>query len=96
MSGGAIVGIVFACLFGGALLGLFLGFILPDPHRSSETKDVMRLGMGLLATMTALVLSLLIASTKSSYDTKRSELDADGREYRCARPGLGALRPGGQ
>ena len=74
MSGGAIVGIVFACLFGGALLGLFLGFILPESHRSSETKDVMRLGMGLLATMTALVLSLLIASTKNSYDTKRSEL----------------------
>jgi len=65
---------VFACVFGGALLGLFLRSALPDHHRSSESKDVVKLGMGLLATMAALVLSLLIASAKGSYDAQSSEI----------------------
>ncbi len=46
MSAGAIAGIVFACVFGGALFGLFLGFILPHHHRSSESKDVVNSGWG--------------------------------------------------
>ena len=66
--------IVFACVFGGALLGMFLRTALPEHHLSTDSKDVVKLGMGLLATMAALVLSLLIASAKSSYDTQRSEL----------------------
>ena len=74
MSAMATGGIVFACVFGGALLGLFLRSILPDHHRSSESRDVVKLGMGLLATMAALVLGLLIASAKGSYDTQRFEL----------------------
>src|SRR5215467_14588094 len=53
--------IVFACVFGGALVGLVLRGLLPEPHLSTESKDVVKLGMGLLATMAALVLSLLIA-----------------------------------
>jgi len=74
MSAMATGGIVFACVFGGAVLGLLLRRVLPDHHRSSDSKDVVKLGMGLLATMAALVLSLLIASAKGSYDTQRSEL----------------------
>src|SRR5262245_35571609 len=65
---------VFACLFGGALLGMVLRGLLPDPHLSSESKDVVKGAMALLATMSALVLSLLIASAKSSYDTQSSEV----------------------
>src|SRR5262249_19613062 len=67
-------GIVFVCVFGGALLGLLLRSVLPDHHRSSDSKDVVKLGMGLLATMAALVLSLLISSAKSSYDSQSSEV----------------------
>src|SRR5262245_9908843 len=74
MSSIATGGIVFACLLGGALLGLFLRSILPDHHRSSESKDVVKLGTGLLATMAALVLSLLIASAKGSYDAQSNEI----------------------
>ena len=66
--------IVFACAFGGVLLGMVLRAALPEHHLSTDSKDVVKLGMGLLATMAALVLSLLIASAKSSYDTQRSEL----------------------
>ena len=74
MSAMAIGGCVFACVFGGALLGMALRGLLPDGHLSADSKDVVRLGMGLLATMAALVLSLLIASAKGSYDTQRNEV----------------------
>jgi len=70
----AISGIVFACVFGGALLGMFLRAVLPAQHLSPESQDVVKLGMGLIATMAALVLGLLIASTKSAYDSQSSEL----------------------
>jgi hypothetical protein len=72
MSSLAVAGIVFACTFGGALLGLFLRTILPDPHLSSDSKDVIKMGTGLIATMSALVLGLLIASAKTTLDAQRS------------------------
>lgn len=62
--------IVFACAFGGALFGMFLQVVLPEQHLSEGTKDVIKLGMGLIATMTALVIGLMIATAKSSYDTQ--------------------------
>lgn len=64
--------IVFAGVFGGALLGLRLRAKLPDPHLSADTKDVVKLSMGLVATMTALILGLLVASAKGGYDTQKS------------------------
>jgi len=67
--------IVLACVFGGALLGMLLRGLLPAPHLSDESKDVVRLGTGLVATMAALVLGLLVASAKGSYDTQRNGLD---------------------
>src|SRR5262249_11456481 len=62
------------CIFGGALFGLFLHRVLPEHHRSKETQDVVKLGMGMVASMAALVLGLLVASAKGAYDTRRSEL----------------------
>jgi hypothetical protein len=70
----AISCIVFACVFTGGLLGLVLARVLPAHHLRAESKDVVKLGMGLVGTMAALVLGLLVASTKGSYDTQRSEL----------------------
>jgi hypothetical protein len=74
MSPLAIAGVVFGCVFGGALLGMFLRTRLPPHHLSPETKDLVKLGVGLIGTMSALVLGLLVASAKGSYDTQRSEL----------------------
>ena len=62
------------CIFGGALIGMALRRILPEHHLSTDSKDVIKLAMGLTATMSALVLALLIASAKSSYDAQRNEL----------------------
>jgi hypothetical protein len=74
MSAIATASIVFVCVFGGAMLGLILRAALPQHHLSSDTKDVVKLGMGLVGTMTALLLGLLVASAKSSYDTEKSGL----------------------
>ena len=66
--------IVFACVFGGALLGVMLRSVLPQHHLVDASKDIVRLGMGLVATMAALVLGLLVASAKSSYDAQSNDV----------------------
>jgi len=62
--------ITFACISVGALLGMFL----PGHHLSTDDKDVVRLGTGLIGTIAALVLGLLIASAKGSYDTQSTQI----------------------
>lgn len=66
--------IMFACVFGGALLGMFLRSTLPEDHLSADSKNVLNLVMGLIATMSALVLGLLVATAQSSYSTRSSEV----------------------
>jgi outer membrane protein TolC len=51
----------------GALFGMLLRRVLPKDHLDNESKDVVKLGMGLVATLAALVLGLLVASAKSQY-----------------------------
>lgn len=69
MSPLAISLIAFGCIFGGMLLGMFLRGVLPEHHLSEDSKDVVKLGTGMIAMLTALVLGLLIASAKGSFDT---------------------------
>jgi len=70
----AIGWIVFALVFGSALLAMYVHSSLPQEHVSSDSKDVVKLGVALVATMSALVLSLLVASAKSAFDTRSSQL----------------------
>ena len=74
MNSTVIALLAFAGILGAVFLGMRLRTALPDQHLSTETKETVRLGMGLIATMTALLLGLLIASAKGSYDTQRSEV----------------------
>jgi hypothetical protein len=66
--------IVFACVLGGAIFGIFLRNKLPEHHLSGASKDVVRLGTGLIGTIAALVLGLLIASANSTYQTQNSQV----------------------
>jgi len=66
--------IVFACIFAGALAGIALRRGLPHSHLTGDSKDSLRLGMGLVGTMAALLLSLLVASAKSSYDAQSAQV----------------------
>lgn len=67
-----VAGIVFVCCFGGAIAGILLRKRLPEGHLSPESKDAIKLGMGLIATTTALVLGLVVASTKAELDSQRT------------------------
>jgi len=58
----------------GAWGGVYRSRVLPKHHLDSETREAVRIGVGLIATMAALVLGLLLASAKSSYDTKSQEI----------------------
>jgi len=66
--------IVLACVFGAALIGMFLRAVLPEQHLSADSKDTVRLGIGVISTMAALVLGLLVASAKNFYDAQSNEL----------------------
>ena len=68
--------IISACLIGVVLLGMRLRRWLPDNQMTPDTKDTVKLAMGLVATMTALLLGLLVSSAKSAYDTTRDEVIA--------------------
>ena len=72
----AVASIVLGCSFGSALVGMVLHVKLPDTHLDADSRDVVKLVMGLIATMAALVLGLLIASANTSYDRQSSELRA--------------------
>jgi hypothetical protein len=65
--------LAFACGFGGAVAGMGLARILPRHHLEGESRDVIRLAMATVATMTALVLGLMIAAAKGSFDERASE-----------------------
>jgi hypothetical protein len=66
--------IAFACVFGSALLGLYVRTLLPEHHLSDDSIGVIKLATGLIATMAALVLGLLISSAKNSFDTVNGEV----------------------
>lgn len=66
--------IVLACVFGGALLGMFLRAALPEHHLSAESKDTVKLSMAVIGTMAAIVLGMLIASAQGSFRQQRSEI----------------------
>jgi hypothetical protein len=63
-----IASLSFLCIFGGALSGLFFQRFVPSHHLSKESQDSVKLGAGLIATMAALILGLLVSSSKGTYD----------------------------
>jgi hypothetical protein len=71
----------FACLFLGALTGMFLQNFLPKHHLTPESKDIVKLGAALIATMAALVLGLLVSSAKSSFDSVNTGLTQSGAKF---------------
>src|SRR5271155_3579237 len=66
--------IIFVLMLGGIIVGALLRSILPQHHLSKDSQDTVRLGVGLIATMSALVVGLLIAAAKSSYDTQSGQI----------------------
>jgi hypothetical protein len=74
-----LVGLLaFGCTFGASLLAILFHMRLPAAHLESDSKDAVKLVMGLIATLTALVLGLLISSAHSAYDAQEAELQQLG------------------
>ena len=86
--------IVFACVLGGAFLGMFLRNMLPANHLSEATKDVVKLGTGLIGTIAALVLGLLIASANSTFETQSGQVQQLTSNIVVLDPNPSAVRAG--
>ena len=61
--------VVAAFVFAGGIGGLYLHRLVPEEHLSAKTQDVVRLGTGMLSVLASLVLGLLVATAKASFDT---------------------------
>ncbi len=73
------IGLISAgCIFGGVLLGVLLQKVLPEHHLDTASKDTVKVGAGMLATLTALVLGLLVSSAKSSFDAMNAGIAQTG------------------
>ena len=72
MKSGWIFLISFVALTAGVALGMILRNRLPKQHLDAA-KEVVRLGAGFLATLSAVLISLMITSAKSSYDTQDAQ-----------------------
>jgi hypothetical protein len=68
MSASLIALIIFAFMFGGILLGSTLRVILPDNHTQADSKDILMTSAGMMATLIALIIGLLVTSAKGTYD----------------------------
>jgi hypothetical protein len=74
MSAWFISVLVFVILVGGALSGVVLRPLLSKEHLHPDSRDVVKMATGLIGTLAALVLGLLIASAKDSFDLKTNQV----------------------
>jgi hypothetical protein len=66
--------IIFVCIFGGAVLGIFFRAVLPERHLTEESRNMVTIGMGIVATMAALAVGLMIQGAQISFSGQRSDL----------------------
>ena len=78
MNSTVVAAAVFGCTLLGALTGLALHRRLPADHLDTDSKDVVKLVMGLIATVAALVLGLLISSAHRSFEAQGAEVQQIG------------------
>ena len=71
-------------MLAGAAAGVVLRRSLPTHHLNEHSKDVIRLGFALIATLSALVLGLLITSAKNAYDTSATKSGRSRRSWSCS------------
>ena len=87
-----VVGLLtFLAIFAGGMIGLQMYRLLPDQHLLPETRDIVRLAIGMISVLASLVLGLLTASAKSTFDSTDQKMrsyaadiiliDAELREY---------------
>ena len=83
----------FLCIFGGAVAGLLLKPLFPAQHLTKESQDSAKLGAGLIATMAALILGLLVSSAKGTYDRVNILINEAAANHLCLDQTLRAFGP---
>src|ERR1700720_579955 len=66
--------LVFVLMCAGAFAGVAVRPLLLEKHVQPDSRDVVKMATGLIGTLAALVLGLLIASAKSSFDQKTGQV----------------------
>jgi hypothetical protein len=67
-----------ACTFSASLVAIYIRSRLPQHHVEGDSRELIKLVMGLIATITALVLGLQISSSHSAYEAQETELEQLG------------------
>ena len=80
MSSTIIAILIMAGSCGGLLLTIFLRHRLPPHHEEEATRDLLKIATGMLATLVALILGLLVSSAKSTFDTATAEITQSGAQ----------------
>ena len=75
MSPLAISCVLFACVAGATLLGMLIARALPEHHLRPESRDAVKQGLAVIATLAGLVIALLVAAAKGTYDTQNSAIN---------------------
>lgn len=65
-----VAAVMFGCVLVSTLVAMLIARRLPEHHLSGECRDVVKLGLGVIGTLSALVLGLLVAATKGTYDAQ--------------------------
>jgi hypothetical protein len=66
----AISSLAFVLMLLGIAAGGWVQGRLPEGHLSPDSKEVIKLSMGVMGTLAALVLGLLVANTQNSYSAR--------------------------
>lgn len=74
MSSIAIAVLVFSFIAGAALVGIAIRVALPDHHVADASKDTVARAVGLVVTLSGLVLGFMVGSAKSYYDEVQDKL----------------------
>jgi hypothetical protein len=61
--------------FASGVVGLYLQKLLPQPHTSDRSRDMIGAIVGLISLLLALVLGTLVGSAYSFYSTQKSEME---------------------
>jgi hypothetical protein len=75
MSTALTAALMFTCLVAAVLLGQAASRRLAEHHLAPDVRDTVKLSLGLVATMSALLLGLLVSAAKGTYDSQRDQVD---------------------
>jgi hypothetical protein len=78
MSAPLVASVILACMLCGMALGSYLRLVLPDDHTQADSKDILLTSAGMMATLIALIIGLLVTSAKGTYDDTTSSITQGG------------------